>query len=148
MYDREGNRIGTVEAVNYVARTIDIKKTVKTVDEHPTTVVFHTRVPSDTLREALMRFGEAVLAKGFSPGDPYRAAIDLLLRRPPLLEDAGSSLQQPGETTVEAACRIALALDGNVLAIQGPPGTGKTYTGAHVICTLVRAGLKVGALVR
>ena len=50
----------------------------------------------------------------------------------------------PEETTVAAACRIALSLDGNVLAIQGPPGTGKTYTGAHIICTLVNAGLKVG----
>ncbi|HEX6571751.1 MAG TPA: ATP-binding protein [Steroidobacteraceae bacterium] len=56
----------------------------------------------------------------------------------------GYSLQRAGETTVEAARRIGLELDGNVLAIQGPPGTGKTYTGAHVICALVRAGLKVG----
>ena len=39
---------------------------------------------------------------------------------------------------------IALQLDGNVLAIQGPPGTGKTYTGAQIVCALVRAGLKVG----
>ena len=144
VYDREGNRIGTVEAVNYAARTIDIKKTARTADEHPTAVVLHSRVPSDVLRKALMRLGEAVVAKGFSQGDPYRAAIDLLLRRPPMSEDAGGSLQWPGETTVEAACRIALALDGNVLAIQGPPGTGKTYTGGHVICALVRAGLSVG----
>ena len=144
VYDREGNRIGTVEAINYAARTIDIKKTARTADEHPTAAVLHSRVPSDALRKALMRLGGAVLAKGFSPGDPYRAAIDLLLRRPPMSEDAGGSLQRPGETTVEAACRIALALDGNVLAIQGPPGTGKTYTGGHVICALVRAGLRVG----
>ena len=33
---------------------------------------------------------------------------------------------------------------GNVLALQGPPGTGKTYTGAMIICELVRSGLKVG----
>ena len=31
-----------------------------------------------------------------------------------------------------------------MLAIQGPPGTGKTYTGAHIICALEEAGLKVG----
>jgi uncharacterized protein len=68
----------------------------------------------------------------------------LLLRRPPPGGAAGAALQRRGETTVEAACRIALGLDGNVLAIQGPPGTGKTYTGAHVVCALVRAGLKVG----
>ena len=144
VYNCEGNKIGTVEEVNYAARTIDIKKMVKTADAHPTAVVLHNRVPSDILRQALMRLGEAVLTRGLSPGDPFRAAMDLLLRRPPPLEGAGSSLQRPGETTVEAACRIARSLDGNVLAIQGPPGTGKTYTGAHIICTLVNAGLKVG----
>ena len=144
IYDGEGNKIGTVDEVNYAARTIDIKKMVLTADTHPTAVVFHNRVPSDVLREALMRLGGAVLTRGLSPGNPFRAAMALLLRQPPALEGAGSSLQRPGETTVEAACRIALSLDGNVLAIQGPPGTGKTYTGAHIICTLVNAGLKVG----
>ena len=143
IYDREGNKIGTVYSVNYAARTIDIKKTVKTADRHPTAVVLHSKVRSDTLRKALMRFGKVVLTKGLSPGDPYRAAIDLLLRRPPS-EDAADSLQLAEETTVEAACRIALSLDGDVLAIQGPPGTGKTYTGAQIVCVLVRAGLRVG----
>ena len=144
MYDREGNKIGKVEEVNSVALTIDIKKMVRTAEAHPTAVVLHNRVPSDVLRNALMRLGEAVLTRGLAPGDPFRAAMDLLLRRPPPLEGVGSSLQQPGEKTVEAACRVARSLDGNVLAIQGPPGTGKTYTGAHIIRTLVNAGLKVG----
>ena len=144
VYDRAGHKIGKVEAVNYAARMIDIKKMVKTANAHPTAVVLHNRVPSDVLRQALMRLGEAVLKRGLAPGDPFRAAMDLLLRRPPPLEGAGSSLQGPEETTVAAACRVARSLDGNVLAIQGPPGTGKTYTGAHIICTLVRAGLKVG----
>ena len=36
------------------------------------------------------------------------------------------------------------ALDDSVLPIQGPPGAGKTYTGAHMITSLVRAGKKVG----
>jgi uncharacterized protein len=31
-----------------------------------------------------------------------------------------------------------------VLPIQGPPGSGKTYTGARMICELVRHGSKVG----
>jgi uncharacterized protein len=33
---------------------------------------------------------------------------------------------------------------GGVLAIQGPPGAGKTFTGARMICELVRRGKKVG----
>ena len=35
-------------------------------------------------------------------------------------------------------------LDHSVLPIQGPPGAGKTYTGARMICDLVRQGKKVG----
>ena len=42
------------------------------------------------------------------------------------------------------ARRVALTLDGGVLAIQGPPGSGKTFTGARMIVDLVRAGKKVG----
>jgi predicted RecB family nuclease len=143
--DTQGEKVGTVEAFNLADRTIDIKKMKKTAGRHPHAVFFHKRVDSDTLRESLMRLGEAVIANGFETGDPWGAAIELLLRRPPSRGDMeGESLQRAGETTVEAACRIARELDGNVLAIQGPPGTGKTYTGAHVICALVRAGLKVG----
>ena len=144
VFDCDGNRIGKVHAVSYGECTIDIKKMVKTAGEHPTDVVFHNIVPSDTLRQSLMRFGDAVLNRGFSPREPYRAAVELILRRPPTMSEDGSSLQRHGEKTVDAACRIARALDGSVLAIQGPPGTGKTYTGAHVICALVRAGLRVG----
>ena len=144
VYDRDGRKVGTVVAVSYAARTIDIKKSKKTANEHPAAVCFHNQVPSGTLRKALMRLGEAVLANGFAATDPWRAAIDLLLRHAPPGADADGRLQRPDETAVAAACRIALGLDGNVLAIQGPPGTGKTYTGAHLICALVRAGLKVG----
>jgi uncharacterized protein len=35
-------------------------------------------------------------------------------------------------------------LDHSVLAIQGPPGAGKTFTGARMICELVRRGKRVG----
>ena len=84
---RQGAKVGTVAAVNCADRTIDIKKTKKTANEHPHAVFFHNRVPSDALRESLMRLGEAVLANGFETGDPWRAAIELLLRRPPPDDD-------------------------------------------------------------
>ncbi len=32
----------------------------------------------------------------------------------------------------------------SALFIQGPPGSGKTYTGARLICSLLRAGRRVG----
>ena len=144
VYAVDERKIGTVTAVNYADGTIDIKKRKDTSNVHPTSVVFHNFVGSNAIRQALMRLGQAVLDKGFSLGDPYRAAVDLLLRRSPASDGDGAGLQRPDETTVDAACRIALGLDGNILAVQGPPGTGKTYTGAHVICALVRAGLRVG----
>jgi uncharacterized protein len=111
---------------------------------HPESVIFHKQVSSKELRESLMRLGVSVLDRGFSAQAPYAAALELLLRRPSPLVGANGELQQEGETTVQAACRLAVNLDGHVLAIQGPPGTGKTYTGAHVICALKKAGLKVG----
>jgi uncharacterized protein len=40
--------------------------------------------------------------------------------------------------------RLATMLDHSVLAIQGPPGAGKTFTGARMICELVRQGKRVG----
>ena len=144
VYGSDGFKAGKVEDVNHSRHIIDIKKRKDTADVHPHDVVLHSRVPSDVLRKSLMRFAEAVLANGFDLDIPYRAGVELLLRQPPPTTSPRGALQQPGEKTVQAACRIALALDGNVLAIQGPPGTGKTYTGALVICELIRAGLNVG----
>ena len=144
VYSVDGARVGAVDSINLSECSIDIKKSKATADFHPSAVVLHNQVPSKVLRESLMHLGEAVLANVFAPQEPYRAALDLLLRRPPPTESPNGPLQHPQETTIEAACRIALQLDGNVLAIQGPPGTGKTYTGAQIVCALVRAGLKVG----
>ena len=45
---------------------------------------------------------------------------------------------------MDAAKRIGTLLDYSVLPIQGPPGSGKTFTGARMICELVRQGKKVG----
>lgn len=140
----DGSKFGTVEDVNHSLHTIDIKKRRDTANTHLDDVLLHSHVSSDMLRKSLMRFAEAVLANGFNLDIPYRAGVELLLRKPPPTTNQGGALKQPKEKTVDAARRIALELDGNVLAIQGPPGTGKTYTGALVIRELVRAGLKVG----
>ena len=144
VFGLDGTRLGGVEDVNFAARTIDIKKTKATAAIHPRSGVFHAFVSSKALRESLMRLGEAVVEHGHDLEAPYRVATRLLLREPPPTNSPDGVLQQSGETTLDAACRIALGLDGDVLPIQGPPGTGKTYTGARMICELVRAGLRVG----
>src|SRR5207245_6743411 len=49
-----------------------------------------------------------------------------------------------GESPKGTACRIVSALHDSVFAIQGPPGAGKTFTGARMICELVKQGKKIG----
>jgi predicted RecB family nuclease len=146
-----GERMGTVFAIDMAARTIDIKKTRKTENVHPSSVFSFSHVDSKELADSLFRLGVWVQANGIDSPGAYRAARDLLLRRPPRIggesEASGEScgpLIREGETTLQAAQRIALKLDSSVLPVQGPPGAGKTYTGARMICELVRMGKKVG----
>ncbi|MEQ9568068.1 MAG: AAA family ATPase, partial [Pseudomonadales bacterium] len=87
---------------------------------------------------------EAVIKNGFNLDTPYRAAVNLMLRKPPTAGKPGQPLKLSSETTVEAACRIGKTLNGDVLGIQGPPGTGKTFTGGEMICELIKQGKTVG----
>ncbi len=143
LYDDNNERFGSVAAVDYANETIDIKKTMKAADRHLSHVVLFNMVPAGALQESLIRLGEAVIANAFNTGIPYGAAVKLLLRVPPQ-GDGEAALQMPGEDTLQAACRIVMLLDGEVLPIQGPPGTGKTFTGGEMICELVKQGKKVG----
>ena len=142
--DVEGNRFGTVEKVNYAERWIDVKKRRDTATLHQSALLLHSQVSSKVLQESLIRMGETVLEEGFTSQVPYRAAFDLLLRQTSPLVGENGALQKDHETAVQAACRLAVNLDGHVLAIQGPPGTGKTYTGAQMVCELKKRGLTVG----
>jgi len=142
---QRGEKIGEIVAIDVVARTVDIKKTKKTADMHPSSVFVDKTGPNtDVLADALYRLGSWVEFNGVDAAGPYSAARDLLLRRPPRLAGDGSTLLQAGESTVDAAKRIAMLLNDSVLAIQGPPGAGKTFAGARMMCELIRQGKKVG----
>lgn len=137
-----GDSIGEVVAISTEGRTIDIKKMAKTAGDHPTAVFAHEIIPAKEQAECLLRIGEHVLNHGIVGDGPYLAARDLLLRSLPRIGD--ERVQNEGESTLEAAIRLARKLQGGVLPIQGPPGTGKSHTGARMICTFVQQGLKVG----
>lgn len=137
-----GNKLGCVVSISLEDRTIDIKKRVDTAAVHPQAVFAHNVVPTDVLANSLLKIGEYVADNGILGTGAYQAARDLLLREPPRI--GGDAMRLPDETTVEAALRIAPKLSGGVLPIQGPPGAGKTFTGARMICALVKAGAKVG----
>lgn len=137
-----GAKFGKVEAIDFDGNTVDIKKRQDTASFHPQAVFVHSYVGTQVMAEALARVGEYVAANGVSGDGPYQAARDLLLREPPRV--GGEPLHGPSETTVAAAVRLCAHLAGGILPIQGPPGAGKTFTGARMICELVRCGKKVG----
>ena len=141
----EGREFGDVVEIDLAGRTVDIKKRMSYAALHPTAVFEHDAVKSVVLSESLMRLGHWVATNGMDAPGPHRAARDLLLGRGPRLAGyGGGPLDQPGEGGVRAARRLALDLRQGGLAIQGPPGSGKTFTGARMICDLIRAGRKVG----
>jgi predicted RecB family nuclease len=137
-----GARFGAVEAISFVNATIDVKKRRDTAGVHPEAVFAHSYVDPKVMAESLLRIGTYVAEHGLVGDGPYLAAGDLLLREMPRV--GGQPLHRPGETAVGAAVRLCGALSGGILPIQGPPGAGKTYTGAQMICELVRRGKTVG----
>ncbi|MGE0751673.1 MAG: TM0106 family RecB-like putative nuclease [Variibacter sp.] len=137
-----GAKLGKVEAISFVDNTVDIKKRQDTAGLHPQAVFAHSYVSGQVMAEALVRIGEYVADHGLAGHGPYQAARDLLLKEKPRV--GGEPLLRDGETAVEAAVRLCAHITGGILPIQGPPGAGKTFTGARMICELVRGGKTVG----
>jgi uncharacterized protein len=79
------------------------------------------------------------VANGANSGQLHPPVAALLERWPP-----AATMQQPSESTIEAAIRIARQVAGGCLVIQGPPGTGKTYAASQVICALLAEGNFIG----
>ena len=140
-----GEKIGEVVSIDIGARTIDIRKTKKTAGLHPTSIFKDDRDPKTAiLADSLFRLGTWVSWNGADAPGQYQAARDLLLRRPPRLAGGSSTNLHANESGLDAAKRMGMSLDRSVLPIQGPPGAGKTFTGARMICDLVRQGKKIG----
>ena len=138
-------KIGEVVEIDHAKGIVDIKKTKKSAEWHPSTVyMWDSPIPADHQAASLYRLGEWIASHGVDAPGRHRAARDLLLRRPPRLRNGETLAPRASETPQNTATRIALALEDSVFAIQGPPGSGKTYTGARMICELARRGKKVG----
>jgi uncharacterized protein len=136
-------QVGEGAAVDVAAGTVDFRRSIE--ERQPRAIVPLDYVRTADLQASLIEIGEWVAAHGIEGDGPYRAARDLLLGRPPRVGQApGESLCGAGEPDLDAARRLALALDRTTLPVQGPPGSGKTYSGARMILTLLRAGKRVG----
>jgi len=139
-----GKSPGTVVRVDDAEGTVDLSRGAASTAPHPTALVPKDLFSTREQRASLMRIGEWVAAHGIDADGPYRAARDLLRRRPPRAGQPPGATLQDGEDPVAVAVRLAPRLDQTTLPIQGPPGSGKTYTGARMILELVARGSKVG----
>jgi uncharacterized protein len=141
----DGRPFGKAVRVDLIERIVDVQKSGACAEVHPSSVFAHKIVRADAQAQSLMRLGAWVADHGVDAHGRYRAGRDLLLKRPPRVPaQPDGALEAASEGGVSAARRLALALDQGTLAIQGPPGSGKTFTGARMICDLVRAGKRVG----
>ncbi len=136
-----------VESVDDEARLVRVKRWPH--DPHPRALIPGGPIGTKPQQAALRRFGAAVLDGSAARRHP--AAWELLHRsRPRIRGIAQGGRIQPevraGSDAIAPAdvASLAGALDGSALVVQGPPGTGKTYTGAHVVATLLAAGKRVG----
>ena len=135
---------GEIVAIDDDACTIDLKRGVNSEVPHPTALIPFDNVSDQILRERLWSLADDIVLHGLA-GAKNRAAVDLLLRhRPRAGQPEGAPLRRHGELNLDAARRIATALDRTILPIQGPPGSGKTYIGARMIVSLIRARKRVG----
>ena len=136
---------GEVVSIDLGGHTIDIKKRGACDQLHPASVFTHEAFSSQKQAASLLRLGRWIAENGIHAPGAHRAARDLLLGLPPRITgQRDGPLRAEDESGVRAARRLVLALERGTLAIQGPPGTGKTFTGARMICDLIRGGKKVG----
>lgn len=135
---------GTISSVDERAGVLCLRRSVTSTAAHPRALIPSGPLQTDEQRAALRRLACQALAGGIDGPGRYRAARDLLLRRPPRSGYPGWPPVLGGERPVDAALRVAPALDGGCLAIQGPPGTGKTDTAARIVVSLLAGGKRVG----
>lgn len=144
LHEVKGPKIGTVHAISRETCTVEIKKTGESKDIHPRCVHQEEIVTIEPLATAICDIANSIIEDGMDMV-PYRAAKDLLMKRPPRLSSPTEGpLIGGNEDVVEGSIRVASLMKHTVLGIQGPPGSGKTYTGAMMILKLAASGKRIG----
>ncbi|HEY8164058.1 MAG TPA: TM0106 family RecB-like putative nuclease, partial [Gemmatimonadaceae bacterium] len=123
----------TVVRIDDASGLLEIKRGQASKEPMPQSLIPGGPLETKKQREAIRRVAQSVIDQGFD-GSPYRAAIDILLRRP-----MNEIPLPPGEGGAKRRVRGA-----NYLFVQGPPGSGKTWYGADRIVELLQLGKRVG----
>jgi uncharacterized protein len=75
---------------------------------------------------------------------PSRVSMALLARDRPRFTEGAGPTDGLFSDDLEHALTWVGYLDDSYVAVQGPPGSGKTYSGSHIIYTLIKSGKRVG----
>src|SRR5262249_51173473 len=81
----DGAKIGELVSIDREARILEIKKTMATLDEHPSELFGFTYVDPKVKEGSLLRLGEHVADHGLDIDGPHAAACQLLLAVTPRL---------------------------------------------------------------
>ncbi len=136
---------GSITGIDPIGGSVDLKRGNTSDAAHPSALIPASPIETSRHKEALCDLAEEVVADGTLEGGRYGAVRDLLAGPAPRLGGLadGARLRRDGEDPVEAAKRLAAALDAGVLAVQGPPGSGKSVLAAEVIVALATARRRV-----
>jgi predicted RecB family nuclease len=137
---------GKVISLDADAGILELSRGANSSAPHPRCLIPAGPLDTKNQREALQRIAFSMIRDGIDGDGPYRAARDLLLRRPPRTYPAmpKGKLVNANEAAGDAVVRVGLQLDHGCLAVQGPPGSGKTRAAAALAVALIGAGKSVG----
>lgn len=132
-----------VVAIDEDACTVDLEMRIKSDESEPQSLSVSIGKPLDSsgLRGALFRFAE-VLVRG---GGTNKALLDFLSRKNPDIAGVppDTAIISGSEDALPQILKAAASLQDSYLFIQGPPGSGKTFTGSHLIASLLQAGKRI-----
>lgn len=144
----QAKRLDTLKGVTILAidedeQTVDIKFSAKESEPLPPSLSISIGTPFDSasIRRALFVFAESVVGGS----SDYKSLLDYLSRRIPNIVGIcpGDAIIPAGDDALPQIIQAVERLEDSYLFIQGPPGSGKTYTGSHLIATLLQAGKRV-----
>lgn len=130
----------SLKSIDLGVRELHIEWNQKKIDTGvlPASLAHFPNYPPRAKLDALCNLADEMLA------GKNRVGHAILRRDTPSFVSGGGPANGSFTRDTNDIRRWVLELNDSFVPIQGPPGTGKTFTGAHMVHALVKAGRRVG----